>query len=101
MEVITTSVRMSVQDTALIMFIILPSSNECKGLFNTRAFYCSECIFIVNKSFIVLQDLTSFKLYIKVVISQDLDLTLLYADWTCQEINSLTHSHLVVLILFL
>jgi hypothetical protein len=42
----------------------------------------------------VLQDLTSFKLYIKVVISQDLDLTLLYADWTCQE-------HLVVLSLFL
>jgi hypothetical protein len=32
---------MSVQDTALIMFIILPSSNECKSLFNTRAFYCS------------------------------------------------------------
>ena len=49
----------------------------------------------------MLQDLTSFKLYNKVVISQHLDLTLLYADWTCQEINSLTHSHLVVLILFL
>ncbi len=65
---------MSVQDTALIMFIILPSSNECKSLFNTRVFYCSESIFIVNKSFIVLQDLTSFKLYINVVISQDLDL---------------------------
>ncbi len=28
---------------------------------NTRAFYCSERIFIVNKSFIVLQDLTSSK----------------------------------------
>ena len=36
-----------------------------------------------------------------VVISQDLDLTLLYADWTRQEIKSLTHSHLVVLSLFL
>ena len=36
-----------------------------------------------------------------VVISQHLDLTLLYADWTCCEINSLTHSHLVVLSLFL
>ena len=88
------------------MFIILPSSNECKGLFNTRACYCSERIFIVNKSFIVLQDLTSFKLYHPelyyiVVISQHLDLTLLYADWTRQEINSLTHSHLVVLSLFL
>ena len=35
------------------------------------------------------------------VISQHLDLTLLYADWTCREINKLTHSHLVVLILFL
>jgi hypothetical protein len=39
--------------------------------------------------------------FFKVVISQDLDLTLLYADWTCQEINSLTHSHLVVFSLFL
>ena len=36
---------------------------------------------------------TARTLYI-VVISQDLDLTLLYADWTSQEINSLTHSHL-------
>jgi hypothetical protein len=36
-----------------------------------------------------------------VVISQDLDLAVLYADWTRQEINSLTHSHLVVLSLFL
>jgi hypothetical protein len=35
------------------------------------------------------------------VISLHLDLALLYADWTCREINSLTHSHLVVLILFL
>ena len=93
----------SVQDTALIMSIILPSRNECKSLFNTRAFYCSERIFIVNKSFIVLQDLTSFKLYHQRYswISQHLDLTLLYADWTRQEINSLTHSHPVVLSLFL
>jgi hypothetical protein len=43
-EVIITSVGMSVQDTALTMFIILPSSNERKSLFNTRAFYCSERI---------------------------------------------------------
>ena len=63
MEVAITSVGMSVQDTALTMFIILPSSNESKSLFKTSAFYCSERIFIVNKSFIVLQDLTSFKLY--------------------------------------
>ena len=74
--------------------LFLPSSNECKSLFNTRAFYCSERIFLVNKSFIVLQDLTSSKTIIQalssktiVVISQHLDLTLLYADWTCQEIN--------------
>ncbi len=44
-EVIITSVGMSVQDTALAMFIILPSSNECKSLFHTRAFYCSERIY--------------------------------------------------------
>jgi hypothetical protein len=42
--------------------------------------------------------LTSSKTLYQVVISQHLDLTLLYADWTCQEINSLTF---VVLILFL
>ena len=30
-EVAITSVGMSVQDTALTMFIILPSSNECKA----------------------------------------------------------------------
>ena len=50
-------------------------------------------------------DLTLFKPTIQdlytAVISQHLDLMLLYADWTCREINSLTHSHLVVLILFL
>jgi hypothetical protein len=53
-EVAIISVGMSVQDTALTMFIILPSINECKGLFNTHAFYCSERIYLVNKSFIVL-----------------------------------------------
>ena len=37
--VINTSVCLSVQDMTL--FIILPSSNECKSLFNTRAFYWS------------------------------------------------------------
>ena len=50
-EVAITSIGMSVQDTALTMFIILPSSNEWKSLFNTRAFYCSERIYLVNKSF--------------------------------------------------
>jgi hypothetical protein len=50
-EVAITSVGMSVQDLALTMFIILPSSNECKSFFNTRAFYCSERIYLVNKSF--------------------------------------------------
>jgi hypothetical protein len=38
----------------MTLFIILPSSNECKSLFNTCAFYCSESIYLVNKSFIVL-----------------------------------------------
>ncbi len=102
-EVAITSVGMSVQDTALTMFIILPSSNECKSLFNTRAFYYSERIYLVNKSFIVLQDLTSSK---TILYSCDLSTsrshaTVLYADWTGREINSLTHSHLVVLTLFL
>ncbi len=32
------------------------------GLFKTRAFYCSKHYMQSNKSFIVLQDLTSFKL---------------------------------------
>ncbi len=104
MEVAITSVGMSVQDTALTMFIILPSSNECKAYLTLTPFtvVSSECKYIV----IVLQDLTSFKLYHQrlyyiVVISQHLDLTLLYADWTRQEINSLTHSHLVLLSLYL
>jgi len=44
--VIVTSVGCLVQDMTLL--IILPSSNECKSLFNTRAFYCSERIFIVT-----------------------------------------------------
>jgi hypothetical protein len=35
------------------MFIILPSSNECKA-YLTLAFYCSERIYLVNKSFNVL-----------------------------------------------
>ena len=85
-EVAITSVGMSVQDTALTMFIILPSSNECKSLFNTRAFYCSERIYYLTNPFAVLLDLTSFKPIFKTlnttVISQHLDLTLLYADWT-------------------
>ena len=75
-----------------------------KAYFNTRAFYCSERIYLVNKSFYcvtgfdIIQALSSKTI---VVISQHLDLMLLYADWTRQEINSLTHSHLVVLSLFL
>ena len=41
--------------------------------------------------FDIISALTSKTVY---VISQELDLTLLYADWTCREIDSLTHSHL-------
>jgi hypothetical protein len=73
----------------MTLFIILPSSNECKSLFNTRAFYCSERIFIVKNpycvtGFDIIPALTSKTVY---VISQELDLTLLYADWTCREID--------------
>ena len=94
MEVIVTSVGCLVQDMTL--FIILPSSNECKSLFNTRAFYCSERIFIVTNPHCVtgLDIIPALSSKTIVVISQHLDLTLLYADWTCREIDSLTHSHL-------
>ena len=53
MEVAITSVGMSVQDTALIMFIILPYSNECKSLFNTRAFTVVSAYFIVKNPYCV------------------------------------------------
>ncbi len=76
------------------MIVVCRMTKQNYKLFNTRAFCCSERIFIVQESYIVLQDLTSFELYHQVVISQHLDLTLLYADWTCREIDSLTHSHL-------
>ena len=94
MEVIVTSVGCLVQDMTL--FIILPSSNECKSLFNTRAFYCSERIFIVKNpycvtGFDIIPALTS-RLYI--VISQELDLAIICNHWTSREIDSLTHSHL-------
>jgi hypothetical protein len=89
------------------MFIILPSSNECKAYLTLAPFTVVSAYIIVNKSFCCVVGhwtLTSFKPTIQdlytAVISQHLDLTLLYADWTCREINSLTHSHLVVLILF-
>jgi hypothetical protein len=75
-------------------------------LIKHRAFYCSERIYLVNKSFFCVTGFDIIqayhpRLYTTAVISQLLDLTLLYADWTCREINSLTHSHLVVLSLFL
>ena len=47
-----TKMKCIVQDMTLL--IILPSSNECKSLFNTCHFYCSESIYLVNKSFTVL-----------------------------------------------
>ena len=73
------------------------------GLFNTRAFTVVSIYIIVNKSFycVVGFDIIQALSRPTAVISQHLDLTLLYADWTRQEINSLTHSHLVVLSLFL
>ncbi len=70
------------------------------GLFNTRTFSVVS-VYIVTNPFIIGFDIIQALSRPTAVISKHLDLTLLYADWTCQEINSLTHSHLVVLILFL
>ena len=87
-EVDITSVGMSVQDTALTMFIILPSSNECKGLFNARAFYCSERIYLVNKSFYcvtgfdIILVLTSKTLHSCDLSTSRSHATTVYADWT-------------------
>ena len=62
-EVAITSVGMSVQDTALTMFIILPSSNECKAYLTLAPFTVVSAHIYSKESYIVLQDLTSFKLY--------------------------------------
>ena len=48
-EVAITSVGMSVQDTALTMFIILPSSNECKAYLTLAPFTVVSAYIIVNK----------------------------------------------------
>ena len=79
----------------MTVFIILPSSNECKSLFNTRAFYCSERIFIVTNPYCV----TGFDIIQALTTSCDLSTSrshaiTVYADWTCREIDSLNHSHL-------
>jgi hypothetical protein len=75
------------------------------SLFYTRAFTVVSAYIIVNTSFCCVVGFDIIQAYIQdlytAVISQHLDLTLLYADWTCREIISLTHSHLVVLSLFL
>ena len=85
-----------VQDTTL--FIILPSSNECKAYLTLAPFTVVSAYIIVNKSFCCVVGFDIIQAYhpriYTAVISQRLDLTLLYADWTCREINSLTHSHL-------
>ena len=76
------------------MFIILPSSSECKAYLTLAPFtVVSAYIQLTNPfccviGFDIIQSLSS-----RAVISQHLDLTLLYADWTRQEINNLTHSH--------
>ena len=89
----------------LTMFIILPSSNECKAYLTLAPFTVVSAYIIVNKSFCCVVGFDIIQAYhpriYTAVISQHLDLTLLYADWICREINSLTHLHLVVLILFL
>jgi hypothetical protein len=71
------------------------------GLFNNRTFTVVSIIFIVTNPYCV----TGFDIIqaYHQAYSYDLlhlDLTLLYADWTLSRINSLTRSHLVVLILF-
>ena len=86
-EVAITSVGMSVQDTALTMFIILPSSNECKAYLTLAPFSVVSAYIVVNKSFYCVTgfdiiQVLPFKTYNTAVISQHLDLTLLYADWT-------------------
>ena len=52
----------------MTLFIILPSSNECKSLFNTRAFYCSERIFIVTNPYCV----TGFDIIQAVLLPENL-----------------------------
>ncbi len=60
------------------------------GLFNTRTFTVVSVYIIVNKSFycVIGFDIIQAhhpRLYATAVISQHLDLTLLYADWTVVE----------------
>ena len=51
MEVAITSVGMSVQEMVLTMFIILPSSNECKAYLTLAPFTVVSAYIIFNKSF--------------------------------------------------
>ncbi len=73
-----------------------------KAYLTLRPFTVVSAYIIVNKSFYCVIGFDIIRaLSSRAVISQHLDLALLYADWILQEINSLTHSHLVVLSLFL
>ncbi len=90
--------------TALFYHLVM----NVKAYLTLAPFTVVSAYIIVNKSFYcvtgfdIIQALPSETiLYTVVEISQHLDLTLLYADWTRQEINSLTHSYLVVLSVFL
>ena len=53
-EVAITSVGMSVQDTALTMFIILPSSNECIAYLTLAPFTVVSAYFYLTNPFPVL-----------------------------------------------
>jgi hypothetical protein len=53
-EVAITSVGMSVQDTALTMFIILPSSNECKAHLTLAPFTVVSAYMYLTNPFAVL-----------------------------------------------
>ena len=104
-EVTITSVGMSVQDIVLTLFIILPSNNECEAYLTLPPFTVVSAYIIVNKSFCCV---TGFDIILvfatKTLHSCDLSTSRSHANicrLDCRIINSLTHSHLVVLILFL
>ncbi len=50
-EVAITTVGMSVQDTALTMFIILPSSNECKAYLTLAPFTVVSAYILLKNPF--------------------------------------------------
>ena len=60
-EVAITSVGCQSSDSLLTMFIILPSSNECKAYLTLAPFTVVSAYILLTNPFTVLQDLTSSK----------------------------------------